>query len=331
MSTPPKIPLIVGPTPCHRLPRFSEELGLDLWIKRDDLTGFALGGNKGRKLEYLMPQILASGARVVVTNGAIQSNFLRHLAVACAMYGIHVAAVVMALPHEPGRKPEGDPPVRGGNRTLCDMVGIDLRLMEDGTWDELEDAAKELAAEYRQAGHKVFEIPVGGSSGVSAFAFFKAAEEISAAPPFDFVLVATGSGSTQTGLAYALKPVKTKVIGICSDPEPELVDHMARLSAELEAIVGLNRRQSAEEFYLDTEFAAPGYGMPSQTGMAAMRWMARKEGIFLDPIYTAKAFDALLEYAAKGILKGRVLFWHTGGGPGIFASSNALNPGAALD
>jgi 1-aminocyclopropane-1-carboxylate deaminase/D-cysteine desulfhydrase-like pyridoxal-dependent ACC family enzyme len=168
---PKRIPLIQRPTPLHRLDRMSAELGIDLWIKRDDLTGFAFGGNKGRKLEFLMGEAVAVGADAVVTCGASQSNFVRQLGAACSRLGIRCVAVVMDLPFEPEYgKPEGAP-LRddGGNLLLDDVLGVELRRHPDGAWEELFDQTEEAAKELETQGRKVYRVPIGGSSPLGAY------------------------------------------------------------------------------------------------------------------------------------------------------------------
>lgn len=317
MNVPTRYPLICSPTPEHSLPRLSEELGIDLWIKRDDLTGFAMGGNKGRKLEFLVPEILAAGATAVVTCGSIQSNFIRQLGAACRVIGVRCAAAVMALPYEPPAPQLVDTlGHRGGNETLDRMFGVELKVMADGTWDELIEGAEELAEKLRGQGERVYEIPIGGSSVLSAHSFREAAAELTGT--YDQIVVATSSGSTQVGLASAFRGTGTQVIGIACDPEPELPVEFARLAAELDG-----REWSREDLVFEMGYVGPGYGLPSEAGHAAIEKMASREGILLDPIYSAKAFAGLLDLAAKGRLGGRTLFWHTGGLPTLFAYGGA--------
>jgi D-cysteine desulfhydrase family pyridoxal phosphate-dependent enzyme len=314
------VPLILSPTPLHPLPRLSAELGLDLWIKRDDLTGFAMGGNKGRKLEYLIADALAQGADTVVSSGALQSNFIRQLGAACAMHGLHCVAVAMALPYiSLDQKPATHGLAKsGGNVLLYELVGVDLRVIPDGTWDELSVASSDIAAELAKEGRKVYEVPLGGSSALGAYAFYQAGLELQAqiTEPFDWIVTASASGSTQTGLAYCFHGSATKVLGIACDPEPELVDDYDELYASLEELAGPKGRQ---EWLLDLDHVGPGYGVPSEAGDLAIIEIARKEGIFLDPIYTGKALAGLLSLAKDRKLGGRVLFWHTGGVPALFA------------
>ena len=315
-----KVDLILKPTPLHRLNYLSEELGLDLWIKRDDLTGFAMGGNKGRKLEYLIADAIDHHAQVVVTCGSAQSNFVRQLAAASSMFGIKLAVVAMALPFEFERPNLDAMRIDNGNVLLDRWLGADIRIMPDGTWDELFDAAESLAQEYEAHGARVHRIPLGGSHPLGAYGFVQAAKEIeSQAPPFESIVFASSSGSTHTGLQFALRDKHTLVQGVACDPEPNIRDDFADLASRLDALLGTSVNLTAEDYHLDDRFVGPGYGVPSEAGNEAVKLMARREGIFLDPIYSGKAFAGLIQMASEGSIGGRVLFWHTGGIPALFA------------
>ena len=297
----------------------SDLLGLDLWIKRDDLTGFAMGGNKGRKLEYLMGEALAQGADTIVTCGSAQSNFVRQLAAACATFNIHFVAVVMPLPFE-FEPVDGGLKASGGNLLLDELLGADIRMLPNGTWDKLFEETAKVAAECRTTGAKVYEIPIGGSSPQGAYAFYEAGKELLLQDPkFDMVIGASSSGSTQTGLTYAFKGTPTQFQGIACDPEPDMVQEFAALAAGVDAITNLDLNLQPTDFAFDLRFVGPGYGVPSEGCMNAIRLLAQNEGIFLDPVYSGKAFHGLIEMARIGEIKGRVCFWHTGGSPALFA------------
>lgn len=317
----PKVPLILAPTPLHRLDRASKDTGLDLWIKRDDLTGFALGGNKGRKLEYLMAEALDQHAEVIVTCGASQSNFVRQLGAACTMLGLECAAAVMDLPYDaPAGKPEAVDTFREGGNVVADgLLGVDLRLYPDGDWESLFDSAEQIAVEYEAKGKRVYRVPIGGSSPLGAYSFYRAAEELEGFGRFDFIVVACSSGSTYTGLAYAFHGSPTRLVGISCDPEPELIEDLKRLESGLDALTGLGETIAPEYWDLRMEYVGPGYGVPSHEGNEAIRYLAQREGVFLDPIYSGKAFAGLIDLAKKRQVKNRVLFWHTGGAPTLFA------------
>lgn len=318
----PRIPFIVAPTPLHRLDRASQALGIDLWIKRDDLTGFAMGGNKGRKLEYLMAEALASGADMVVSCGSVQSNFIRQLGAACRILGLRCAAATMELPYEPEfGKPTGfgPKPARAGNEVLDRMLGVELEIIPDGSWDNLFAAAEELAKKHEAKGSKVYRIPIGGSSPQGAYAFYQAGLEAQQQGEFDTAICPSSSGSTHAGLAYAYATTPTKVIGISCDPEPENLTDLVRLTAGLDDITGFHHGMTVADFDLRFGFVGAGYGVASEGSVAANAWLLDHEGIFLDPIYSGKAFDGLLNLVRNGEVTGRVLFWHTGGMPTLFA------------
>jgi 1-aminocyclopropane-1-carboxylate deaminase/D-cysteine desulfhydrase-like pyridoxal-dependent ACC family enzyme len=279
-----------------------------------------MGGNKGRKLEYLIADALAKGADTVVTCGAAQSNFIRQLGAACSMHDLKCVAVAMALPYiSLDQKPASAPQSASGNVQLDNILGVDLRIIPDGTWDELSHATAATSEQLTREGRKVYDVPLGGSSALGAYAFFQAGLELQSqtAVAFDWIVVASSSGSTQTGLAYCFHGSSTKVLGIACDPEPELVDDYEVLYKSLEELAGPKGRQ---DWLLNLNFVGPGYGVPSEAGDLAITEVARKEGIFLDPIYTGKAFAGLLSLARNRKLAGRVLFWHTGGLPALFAA-----------
>ncbi len=315
--SPARVPLILRPTPLHRLDRASAVLGVDLWIKRDDLTGFALGGNKGRKLEFLVADWMRRGVEVVVSCGAAHSNFLRQLAAACQIAGIRCEAAVMVTPFDQtAGKPEFDAPGRSGNWLLTDQLGAHLHFYPDDDWEVLYGHMETLAQMRREAGERVEVVPVGGSSALGAFAFVEAAEELT--ETFDQIFFASSSGSTQVGLATYFAGKGTEVLGIACDPEPEIAGDFAAISSELHTFNPDLPALRAEDFHLDFGYVGDGYGVPSHAGTEANEWLVRHEGIFLDPIYTAKAFAALLDRARKGKLANKVLFWHTGGIPSLF-------------
>ncbi|MBS1723243.1 MAG: pyridoxal-phosphate dependent enzyme [Armatimonadetes bacterium] len=314
----PRIPLCCLPTPCHPLPRLSEDLGLDIWIKRDDLTGFAGGGNKGRKLEYLMADILDSSATHVVTCGSRQSNFVRQLGAACAVHNIRCSAAVMSLPFDKGLgRPQGSPPREGGNVILDELFGVDLHEFSDGDWLDLYAEADKIADNLRSKGEVVKVVPIGGSSPLGAYSFTQAAVEVGEG--WDHVVTPTSSGSTHAGLAWAFHGSRTKVVGIACDPEEDLLDDLKRLTDGIDAIAGFKKGLGRLDFNLRRDWVGAGYNISSEEGAAAASMAAGREGLILDPVYSAKAFAGLLGMARSGELSGKVLFWHTGGLPTLFA------------
>lgn len=319
---PTRVPLAALPTPLHRLPRASRDMGVELWMKRDDLTGFAGGGNKGRKLEYLMAKALETGADTIVATGSSQSNFLRQLACACKMFRIECIAACMDLPYDAAAgKPAGNPLASDGNRLLGEMFGIDMRVYPDDDWEVLWKHADEIVAERQTAGRSVFLVPTGGSSGLGAYSFYMAGQELTgqSKTAFDWIVVPTSSGSTHAGLAYYFHGTTTRVVGVSCDPEPDLVKELWSLAVELDQLTGLDRMMVTEDFDLRLGYVGPGYGVGSEEGRAAQEYLIKQEGILLDPIYTAKAFAGLHDLVREKEISGRVLFWHTGGLPTLFA------------
>ena len=215
----PRLPLCTLPTPLHHLNRVSEDLGTDIWIKRDDLTGFAGGGNKGRKLEFLMAAARAAEADIIVTNGARQSNFIRQLGAACSVCGIRCVAVVMPSPFDADFGiPEGQKLLAtGGNVLLDDLFGVELREIPNAPWEVLWQIAEDTALELEKSGDKVFRLPVGGSSPTGALGFFEAAAELE--QHFPTIITCSSSGSTQAGLRVGLEGTATRLIGIAVDPD----------------------------------------------------------------------------------------------------------------
>lgn len=325
MPDPRRLPLVLLPTPLHRLDRLSNDLGLDLWIKRDDLTGFALGGNKGRKLEFLMADVLDSGADTVVCCGAIQSNFIRQLGAACSMYGLRCVAAVMEAPYYSAAGKAKSPVVggRNANQRLDAMLDVEVHRIDDGPWEALYEFQERLAADIsRESGKSAYVMPIGGSSLLGAYSFVLAGREIeSQTDPFDVLVTPSSSGSTHSGLAWQFAGSSTRVVGISADPDPdnELVEDMVELAKGLDELLGSPRELQSRQFDLRMDWVGEGYGVPSKEGEEAIRLMARREGIFLDPVYTGKAFAGLLAMARRREIGGRVLFWHTGGVPVLFA------------
>lgn len=313
---PSRFPLILAPTPLHRLQRASESLNLDLWIKRDDLTGFAFGGNKGRKLEYLLAEIQASGAQAVLTCGAAQSNFIRQLGVGCLMLGVECHAAVMEVPFDQGAgRPKGALGGRSGNRRLAERAKVQFHDFPDDDWEVLFAQMEHVARELESGGKMVYRIPVGGSSFLGAYAFYEAAKELT--EEFDTIVFASSSGSTQVGLATYFHGKPTRVLGIACDPEPEIAQDYAALSKELARATGLPEL-NAEDFELNFDYVGDGYGVPSKKGELATSWLLKREGIWLDPVYSAKAFSAILANMVYNEMGKKVLFWHTGGLPALF-------------
>lgn len=321
--------LVTAPTPLQPLQRLRAALGdrgPRLWIKRDDLTGLALGGNKARKLEYLVADARASGADVLVTVGAAQSNHARQTAAAAAAVGLD-AVLVLRVP------PGADAAYRASGNVLLDRIfGARLVLVDETRDDPHPEraAADDVIAELRSQGRRPYLIPSGGSTPVGALGYVEAFAEIAGAEPsFDTIVLATGSGGTQAGLlagAGLLTGTAPRIEGIAVSPDAdELAAEVAGLTAQTLSLLGGASGASAD-VRIDSRYVGPGYGVVTDGGIEAIGLFARTEGIVLDPVYTGKAAAALIDGIRSGRFDGDgdVLFLHTGGAPALFAHEQTL-------
>jgi D-cysteine desulfhydrase len=299
-------------TPCHRADRLGAALGFEpaaLWVKRDDLTGLAGGGNKARKLELLIAAALSEGADVVVTGGAGQSNHVRMTAAAAAMHGLEVVAVLAGT--EPTR-PEG-------NLVLDRLLGAELAFT-GGDFDGDLGAAIDARAEMlRHAGRRPYAIPLGGSSALGAAGYVEAADEIAEqAPPGAVVYVAASTGGTHAGLAAGFGD-HGRVCGVDVAGLPALADRVAALADEAAALAGRPPPQGLPMIVAGQ--IGDGYGAPTEACREAVALAARTEGLVLDPVYSGKAMAGLIADRRQGALAPDqpVVFLHTGGMPALFA------------
>ncbi len=312
----PAVDLGFFPTPLHPLPRLSEALGgPDIWIKRDDHTGLATGGNKTRKLRLLVADALAQGADTLITGGAIQSNHARQTAAAAAQFGLACHLVLRG----------SEPTVPNGNLLLDYLLGATVHWASDR--DEMSAHMEALVETLRDQGAHPYLIPYGGSNPVGAAAYALAVEEVHAQAegiPFDAVVVASSSGGTQAGLVVgnALTPIAEEVIGISVDePAHVLSERVAHLARETAALLDVPLSVTPEEILVEDRFTGGGYAVIGDLERSAILALARTEGILLDPVYTGRAFGGFLQLVREGRWRRgqRVLFWHTGGVPALFA------------
>lgn len=312
----PRIPLSHVPTPCHRLNSLSATYGLEVYCKRDDLTGFGMGGNKSRKLELLIGEALKKGCDTVVTSGGIQSNFCRLAAAAGAVAGMSVYLVLG------GKKQDK----ATGNVVLDELLGAQVRYVDSPDWNEWENESKSLSRQLTGQGRKVFRIPIGGSVPVGVAGYTAAFLEIlkdekRLGVDFDQIFHATGSGGTQAGLVVGKEMtgwpglINGISVAMRRDEMEQLVYELAVETAEM--LGGTVDRKAVK---VDDDFVGPGYAISTPEGEKAIEVFARSEGIFLDHVYTGKAASALLFRLEQGTLSGQtVLFLHTGGHPELFA------------
>lgn len=321
MNPLPRIHLAHLPTPIEALPRLSAQLGVLLSVKRDDQTGLALGGNKTRKLELLLAEAKANGAKTLVTAGAIQSNHCRQTAAAAARAGLD-CTLVLSLPEA-----TPIPQVYTGNTLLDALMGAQIVWAQPGAREVVFDETFErLWAE----GKRPYRIPYGGSNAVGAAGYALAMQELleqlksgGQAQP-DWIVFASSSGGTQAGLAAGQRMFgyTGRVLGISVDePQAKLQAKAAGLAGEVCDLFGAPQRFEASEILVEDGFIGPGYGVMTDLEQQAVRLFARTEGLLLDPVYTGRAAGGMLRLIAEGQIeqRSRVLFWHTGGQPALFA------------
>ena len=312
----PSVPLAQLPTPLCKLENLSRETGKNIYIKRDDMTGVALGGNKVRKLEFLLADARAKGADTVLTAGGPQSNHAMLTAACAAKLGMRAILVL---------KKRGV--LSGGNLILDDIFGAEVRFVDTDSYDEVYAEMERIMADLRSRGHTPYFIPVGGSVPLGCLGYVNCAKEIANQAgeldvDFDIIVSATGSGGTYAGLTLGAKlflPGTVSVgIGVCDDPfESISLDLMRETAALLEADVPGDPADVHIHYHI-----GPGYAIPSPEGAAAVERLARTEGILVDPVYTGKAlagFFQLLEGDGAFRDAENILFLHTGGAGALFA------------
>lgn len=324
----PRVRLAHLPTPLEPLPRLSDALGVELWVKRDDQTGLAGGGNKTRKLEFLLGQAMVEGADTLVTQGAVQSNHVRQTAAAAAAHGL---ACEIILEERTGSRAADY--VGNGNVLLDRLFGARLRSVPGGT-----DMAAELeltAGEVRARGGRPYVIPGGGSNAIGALGYVDCAREIVVQADeldlrIDRILTATGSAGTHAGLVagLAVMGADIPVLGIgVRAPKDRQEANVLKLARETAALLGRPEAAPSEAVVADCDFVGAGYGLIDQGVVDALTLAARTDGILLDPVYTGKAMKGLIALARAGRFRGEtVVFLHTGGAQGLFGYHSELGP-----
>ncbi|MCF0150429.1 MAG: pyridoxal-phosphate dependent enzyme [Firmicutes bacterium] len=324
------------PTPLHRLDNISAQTGYDVYIKRDDFTGRNLyGGNKIRKLEYLMGYALEQGCDYVITYGATQSNHAMQTITAARICGLNPVVYLHSVV-------DPDPDDLRANLLLDSIYGAEVHIVYEEEGNPL--SAKERAAlagearmkELEAQGHKVYNVPVGGSNEVGVCGYINGYLELmdqldAMGKHMDYLFTTTGSGGTLGGLVAGkvLSESDTKIIGVCVSPKADgysrAVTDLANRGLEH---CGADCRATTEDFEVDGNFYGEGYEIPAPAATAAIRRLAASEGILLDPVYTGKAFSGMLAYLDQQKLpKGStVVFLHTGGTTALFAEHAIVGP-----
>ncbi|HEJ9094127.1 TPA: D-cysteine desulfhydrase [Serratia odorifera] len=308
----------VGPaTPLEKLSRLSDYLGREIYIKRDDVTPMAMGGNKLRKLEFLAADALRQGADTLVTAGAIQSNHVRQTAAVAAKLGLHCVALL-----ENPIATQAENYLTNGNRLLLNLFNVDVQMCDalDDPQRQLADVATRLEAQ----GFRPYVVPVGGSNALGALGYVQCALEIAEQArevAFGSVVVASGSAGTHAGLAVGLQQLlpECELIGVTvSRTAQQQLPKVEQIQQELSALLHVGEPAS---IVLWDDYFAPQYGMPNDEGTAAVQLLAQQEGILLDPVYTGKAMAGLIDGIAQQRYRhaGPILFVHTGGAPALFA------------
>jgi D-cysteine desulfhydrase family pyridoxal phosphate-dependent enzyme len=316
MKSLPRLRFAHLPTPIEPLPRLSATLkGPRLWVKRDDQTGLAFGGNKTRKLEFLVAEAKAHGAQTLITAGAVQSNHCRQTAAAAARFGFDCILVLS------GNKPE----TISGNLLLDSLFGAAI------VWTELERRAETLQTTFDQAwadGKRPYRIPVGGSNPTGAAGYVFAIQEMIRQYPAgelpDWIVVSSSSGGTQAGMVAGAKlfSFPGKILGISNDHNASVFSPLiANLANETIELIGEASLVKADEVLVNDAFLGLGYGVMGQPVEEAIHLFALQEGLLLDPVYTGQAAAGLIGLIREGFFKPaeKVLFWHTGGSTALFA------------
>jgi D-cysteine desulfhydrase len=314
----PRVPIAHLPTPVEELPRLSALLGgPQLLVKRDDQTGLAFGGNKTRKLEFLVAEALEQGARTLITGGALQSNHCRQTAAAAARFGLDCILVL-----------NGEMPDQPSANLLIDqlfaaqIITIADRSLRDQTLRNTFDKAV-------SDGRKPYLVTYGGSSPTGALGYAFAMKELmdQQVEP-DWIVFGTSSGGTHAGMVLGQRVFrfKGKVLGISIDePEDWLKDRVSKLASDASEKLGERIDFTRQDVLASEEYCKAGYGVLTDGEREAVRLFAKHEGLLLDPVYTGRAAAGMIDLIRRGFFKKdeTVLFWHTGGQPALFAEKYA--------
>jgi D-cysteine desulfhydrase len=298
------------PTPLVRLERWSAHVGADVWCKRDDLTGSVLSGNKVRKLEWLLGEAVHAGADTVLTTGGVQSNHARATAVAARQLGMRPVLLLRGT----------DPGVPEANLLLDRLLGAEVHWCAPAQYRHERDALlADLAAGVARAGGRPYVVPEGGSNGLGALGYVRAAEELATQTdhPFDVQVCAVGSGGTVAGLALGPDLGPVAGVAVCDD-RATFAPRVCAIAAEAEAFGAHTLGPEGERWSIVEGYQGPAYGEATPDVWDTIALAARLEGLVLDPVYTGKAMHAVRREIEAGRWGGRILFWHTGGVFGLF-------------
>ena len=325
----PRVSLAHLPTPLELMPRLSEHLGgPNIYVKRDDCTGLGTGGNKTRKLEFLMADAVEKNADVIITQGAVQSNHARQTAAAACKMGMDCELVFEKRVQDPS-----DPYINSGNIMIDKIFGARLRDVDKGT--DMDAAMEEVANELRGKGKTPYIIPGGGSNRIGALGYVDCALEFMAQANkegivIDHVVHATGSAGTQAGLITGLKATHANIpllgIGV-NAPKDVQEEKVYKLAVETADYVGAPGVVQREDIVANCDYVGEGYGIPTKAMNDAVMMLARLEGLLFDPVYSGKGLAGMIDLIGKGYFAGaqNIVFVHTGGVAGLFGYSDKLN------
>ncbi|MCM2388166.1 1-aminocyclopropane-1-carboxylate deaminase [Streptomyces albipurpureus] len=326
----PRYPLTFGPTPLEPLPRLSADLGgkVEIWAKRDDCnSGLAFGGNKTRKLEYLVPDAIAQDCDTLVSIGGIQSNHTRQVAAVAAKIGMKCRLVQGSWVDWKDVTYD-----RVGNVLLSRVLGAQLDFSEEEFSIGVKESWEKALEQVRSEGGKPYPIPIGASDhplgglGYARFADELRQQESDLGFTFDFIVVCSASGSTQAGMVVGLarEGRSQSVIGIDVTASPvETRNQIRRIAENTAELLGVRHTITDADIVLDTRYAFPGYGVPSTETVNAIRRCARLEGMMTDPVYEGKSMQGMIDMVERGEFPSgsRVLYVHLGGVPALSAYS----------
>jgi 1-aminocyclopropane-1-carboxylate deaminase len=324
----PRHPLLFGPSPVHRLDRLTSHLGgAAVWAKREDCnSGIAYGGNKTRKLEYLVADALAQGADTLVSIGGVQSNHTRQVAAVAAATGMKCVLVQESWVDWPDSVYD-----KVGNILISRLAGADVRLVKAGFGIGFKESWDAAIAEVKSSGGTPYAIPAGASDhrlgglGFAGWAYEVIEQERELGVFFDTVIVCSVTGSTQAGMIAGFAAAggrPRQVIGIDGSAKPvETRDQVARIARATASLIGVERELTEDEIILDERYHAGVYGIPDETTLGAMRLAARTEGMVTDPVYEGKSMAGLIDLVGRGEIgkDSTVLYAHLGGQPALNA------------
>ena len=324
----PRVSLAHLPTPLEHLPRLSKHLGgPNIFVKRDDCTGLGTGGNKTRKLEFLMAEALQKEADVVITQGAVQSNHARQTAAAAAKLGMKCELIF-----EKRIADASAPYLESGNVLLDRMFGASIRDVDKDT--DMDAEMAKVAEELRSNGKNPYIIPGGGSNPVGALGYVDCALELMQQANrdqmvIDHVVHATGSAGTQAGLVVGLKASNANIpllgIGV-NAPKDKQEEKVWKLAQETADYVGAPGVVQREDIVANCDYVGDGYGLPTKAMNDAVMLLARQEGMLFDPVYSGKGLAGMIDLIGKGYFEQakNIVFIHTGGNAGLFGYSDQL-------